>query len=1182
MRDCLRRKCGFYATVMAFLMLLPLYSCVRPETPEEEMPKIQSSRDYITFAGNGGDRTIEITANGAWTVQVSEKWITISPESAAGNKTVTMKVDPNTTDQERTGTVDFILTAYPDVKATIDIKQSAKGEGGADEPEEPGEVIPRENFSVESSWGITGSIMSLNWGNSGATDIPMKEDVGGSGWLAAFDVVVAAEGEQFKFRQDNSWAVNLGTGAGQPSIDRRYYVADDGMDNNFALPVGTYDIYLHPQFMMMYVENAGDEFAHGDAQAESHEDENVRIYVLNNSTWTKPYMYAYVGSGEMQPYGQWPGTYSAGTKEFNGYTWTYWEASGFSGVGSINLILNNNGKDQYPAKDEKDPLWSNLTIHNNLFYVWDGNKLTQVDDPSKPGVEGKGITPDFVKFGTSSWTIIGIIEGSSWDMDLAMDTEGYWEVAKDVTVASGDMFKFRQNRSWGNNYGYGDNMGDNAREATPGAKLDMQPGGANISVAPGSYDIYLAAENKICYILPAGSAWTHEAEGKPEYSGSGDYDPNLAPANKLSGITYQVNVFSFKDSNGDGYGDLKGLTQSLDYFDKLGVTGLWLSPLQPAQSYHGYDVKDYFSLNKKYGTEEDFQELIQEAHKHNIRIYMDYVINHAGDDSEWFNDIKKKGPESDYWDYFSLSKNPEADVAAGKIAQTQYYESGKWFPVLIGGEGKYRFKIDLDWTNSSAPTMTVTETTASVTPTVTSGTNPERYLQWGTSTTRFQDNGTNKYTLVLDFQSSWGCLVRTNSGDEWPLGSKWGFNSMGDQIKLGVPHVLYNSTENNDIIKNIVMPGGDMYYYYTEFGTGMFVDFNYGPADNCQNSNAFKAIIQSAKKWLEMGVDGFRLDAVKHIYQNETGPENKTFWKKFYSACNEIYKGSVATMARQDLTGWADENIFMVGEVLSGDGDCTPFYEGLPALFEFQFWWDLRECLNGESIYNAGYGQNFPGSLKYRWDNHKGVRADAISTPKLANHDEDRTASTLGNYKPKVRLAACVLLTSAGRPYIYQGEELGYWGTKQFGDEYVRTPILWTPQKSSAASKGVSNKVDWTMLKPEISVERQEADDASLLNLYRHFAYARSVNPALADGWPEPDDATTGGYDGRIAGWYMHQNGGDKVVLVLHNLSSYTITVDRSAHGNDLSHILVSSGKVTVSGYNVTMPGYSSVVFALN
>ena len=381
-----------------------------------------------------------------------------------------------------------------------------------------------------------------------------------------------------------------------------------------------------------------------------------------------------------------------------------------------------------------------------------------------------------------------------------------------------------------------------------------------------------------------------------------------------------------------------------------------------------------------------------------------------------------------------------------------------------------------------------------------------------------------------------------------------------------------------------MMPGGEIYYYYSEFGTGSFVDFNYGPASSCENSAAFKAIMVGVEKWLKMGVDGFRLDAVKHIYADENGPENVTFWNKFYDASNAVYKAN--SSARADLAGVSDENIFMVGEVLSGDGQCTPFYAGLPALFEFQFWWDLRNCLNSETIYAAGYDQNFPGSLEYRWNGHKGVRGDAISTPKLANHDEDRTASSLGNYKPKIRLAAAVLLTSPGRPFIYQGEELGYWGTKSGGDEYVRTPILWTESKSSAASKGVSNKVDWDMLKPSISVESQAADETSLLTLYRHFGYARNINPALANGWPEPD--SRGNNDGKLAGWYLHQVDGEKVVLVLHNFSGYTQTIQRWPGENATSEsILVANGRVTVSGSvsdgtTVTLPAYSSVVFALN
>lgn len=565
---------------------------------------------------------------------------------------------------------------------------------------------------------------------------------------------------------------------------------------------------------------------------------------------------------------------------------------------------------------------------------------------------------------------------------------------------------------------------------------------------------------------------------------------------------------------------------------------------------------------------------------------MDYVINHSGDQNEWFLDIKEKGKASPYWNYYSLSKDPAADIAAGKIAQVPSSfgcNKYKWFPVTIGGKSMKRYKIDLDWTNASAPTMTVTETAEAAT---TSGTydNDARYLYWGNGQSRqFVDNGSGKYTLTLDYQSEWGCLVRTNKKDVWTGFSKWGFNKTGDQMKLGEPHILY-SDDNPDNVQSIMMPGGEIYYYYTEFGTGMFVDFNYGEASSCRNSGAYKAIMKGVGKWLGMGVDGFRLDAVKHIYANETGSDNKIFWETFYNDANAIYKAN--SSARSDLAGKADDDIFMVGEVLSGDGDCTPFYKGLPALFEFQFWWDLRECLLNENIYRAGYGQTFPSSLPYRWNGHRKIRSNAISTPKLANHDEDRTASSLGNYKPKIRLAAAVLLTSAGRPFIYQGEELGYWGTKSGGDEYVRTPILWTSSAGSAASRGVSNKVNWDMLKASISVESQAGEETSLLNLYRHFGYARNINPALADGWPEAD--TKGNGDGKIAAWYLHENEGDKVVLVIHNFSSSTMNTQRWP-GENVSNdnILVSNGRVSVSGNipegaTVTLPPYSSVVFALN
>ncbi|MBP5690410.1 MAG: starch-binding protein [Bacteroidales bacterium] len=1142
--------------------------------------------ETLGFAGDGDTREVSLeTDSKSWTTTVSDAWITVTPAEGSRSTTLTITTSANPSSTQRSGYVTIKDKHSFMSFVNVNIVQSGKGEprpsdvasGGQEAPGEEDEstiAIEKSAFTGTSEWGVTGSIMGLDWSSDKAM---LSEPLWG--WVAAFDIEVG-DNEEFKFRKDKAWTTNFGTRNNyQPGIDKKYTVADNG--GNFKLPKGKYDLYLQPTYMLLYVLEAGSKFTHADAEPSKDTGENVRIYVLNNSDWTTPYMYAYVGDGgQLQPYGTWPGTYATGSKEIGQYIYTYWDAAGFSGINGINLIINDGGAHQYPAAGEKDPLWSNLTILQTTYFAWDGKKLTAIEDPENPGVEGKGIAPDEIKIGTSSWTIIGKIAGYDWNYDIPMDTEGYWEVARDVEIKTTDQFKFRQNRSWAVNFGAGPYSETGANAFAVGEKIAVSSGAGNIAVKEdGKFDLYLSTENGILYILKAGATWTHEAEGKPDYVLGGSYDPNLLPSKKLSGITYQVNVFSFKDSNGDGWGDLNGIRQSLDYFDALGVTALWLSPIQPAQSYHGYDVTDYESVNPRYGTEEDFQALITEAHNHNIRIYMDYVINHAGDQSLWFKDVKANGTESPYWNYFSLSKDPQKDIKAGKIAQVDAggFDSSKWYPVTIGGGGKVRYTVELDWTNDDAPKITVKETpNATVT---TSGTtqNPARWLYWGGGNyTQFYDNGTDKYKLVLDYESEWGCLVRTRNDDVWTGKSKWGFNKVGDQLKDGTAHQLY-SDDNPDKVQSIVMPGGELYYYYTEFGTGAFVDFNYGPAASCASSDAFKAIMVGIEKWLKMGVDGFRLDAVKHIYHNETGANNKTFWAAFYDACNKIYKAN--SSARSGLKGIVDKDIFMVGEVLSGDGDCTPFYSCLPALFEFQFWWDLRECLNGENTGNAGYGQSFSSSLPYRWNNHLAVRSSAISTPKLANHDEDRTASTLGKYKPKIRLAACVLLTAPGRPYIYQGEELGYWGTKSGGDEYVRTPILWTGDHASAAVKGVSNKVDWNMLTESISVAHQAKDDASLLMLYRHFAYAKNVNAALANGYPEADEKTAG--DSQIAGWYLHSTTASKDVLVLHNFSSVERTVERW-DGENLNNILVSNGRVTVSGKNVTLPPYSSVVFALN
>ena len=155
---------------------------------------------------------------------------------------------------------------------------------------------------------------------------------------------------------------------------------------------------------------------------------------------------------------------------------------------------------------------------------------------------------------------------------------------------------------------------------------------------------------------------------------------------KRADISYQVLVYSFADGNGDAKGDLKGLTERLDYLDEMGVSAVWLSPIHPSSSYHGYDVLDYEAVNPTFGTDADLQAFIDAAHARGIRVYLDYVLNHTGKEHPWFRDAVSS-EQSPYRDYYIFSKDPQGDIAAGRIDQIATegaagYDAGQWLSLI--------------------------------------------------------------------------------------------------------------------------------------------------------------------------------------------------------------------------------------------------------------------------------------------------------------------------------------------------------------------------------------------------------------------------------------------------------------------------------------------------------------------
>ncbi|WP_455714173.1 alpha-amylase family glycosyl hydrolase [Anaerosporobacter sp.] len=136
---------------------------------------------------------------------------------------------------------------------------------------------------------------------------------------------------------------------------------------------------------------------------------------------------------------------------------------------------------------------------------------------------------------------------------------------------------------------------------------------------------------------------------------------NKSDETDKEGIYYEIFVRAFADSDGDGIGDFNGVTSKLDYLADLGVTGIWLMPINKTNSYHGYDVMDYYSLNDSYGTEEDFKNLLDEAHKRGIKVIMDLVINHTSYINPWFLQATS-GVDNKYVNYYRIVEKDNTPI----------------------------------------------------------------------------------------------------------------------------------------------------------------------------------------------------------------------------------------------------------------------------------------------------------------------------------------------------------------------------------------------------------------------------------------------------------------------------------------------------------------------------------------
>jgi len=429
-------------------------------------------------------------------------------------------------------------------------------------------------------------------------------------------------------------------------------------------------------------------------------------------------------------------------------------------------------------------------------------------------------------------------------------------------------------------------------------------------------------------------------------------------------VCYEVFVRSFYDSNGDGIGDLRGLTQKLDYISGLGADCVWLMPVAESPSYHGYDVTDYYKIEPDYGTNEDFKAFVAAAHQHHIRVLVDLVLNHTSSEHPWFQEALR-------------------DTASPH----------------------------------------------------------RRWYRWSTT-----------------------------------AGNNWHKSPVRDE------------------------------YYFGLFWSGM-PDLNY------ETPAVLEEMKHVARFWLDsMHVDGFRLDAVRHLVEVGNEVSNTPGTHQILRDFGQYVRG----IAPQSYT---------IGEVWDNTDVILTYYpDQLDAYFAFP----ISEALI-EAVRTGKAGGLLPTVQQFQ-------RAEPAWrwAPFQRNHDQTRTLTALGNDTAGARIAATILLTLPGVPFVYYGEEIGMTGDKP--DERLRTPMQWARAPAAGFTKGKP----WEALEPDSFTANVAVEDhasSSLLKLYRRLIRLRANDTALREGQLEPVDT---GNESLLA--YLRNDGSSRVLVVV-NLGKVPATL---------------------------------------
>jgi len=451
-------------------------------------------------------------------------------------------------------------------------------------------------------------------------------------------------------------------------------------------------------------------------------------------------------------------------------------------------------------------------------------------------------------------------------------------------------------------------------------------------------------------------------------------------------VIYQLHVKAFYDSNGDGLGDFRGLTEKLDYVRDLGVNTIWLLPFYPSpQKDDGYDVADYREVHPHYGTVEDFRRFVEEAHKRNLRVITELIVNHTSDAHPWFQ-AARRAPKG----------SPERD-----------------FYVWSDEEAKYQ---------GTRIIFTDTET------------------------------------------------------------SNWTWDPMAKQ------------------------------YFWHRF-------FSHQPDLNFDNPKVLEALLEVMAYWCELGVDGFRLDAIPYLVEregtsNENLPETHTVIKKIRAALDARYP---AKLLLAEANQWPED----VREYFGEADECQMAYHFplMPRMYMAIAQEDRHPVVEimqqtpeiPDTCQWAIFLRNHDEltlemvTSKERDYMYRTYAADTRARINLGIRR--RLAPLLENDIDRIKLMNSLLLSMPGSPIIYYGDEIGMGDNIYLGDRNgVRTPMQWAPDRNAGFSRADPQRLYLPPIMDPIygfeavNVEAQSREPNSLLNWMRRLLAVRKTSQAFGRG----------------------------------------------------------------------------------